>query len=460
MAKPLDLTRGSILSTLVRFALPVLLALILQALYGAVDLLVVGRFALTEDASGVATGSMLMSTATMVVTGLAMGITILVGESIGEGRPQRAGQAIGGGIFLSAVLAALLTVLLVVFAGPLATLMKAPAEAFRQASTYIRICGGGAVFIVAYNTLGSTFRGIGDSRTPLLTVAIACCINIAGDLLFVAGFGLGAAGAALATVLAQAVSVVISLLLIRRRSLPFTFSWRFIRWDPAIVGKELKLGWPIALQELLVGFSFLLIQTIVNGFGVVSSAAIGVGEKVCAFLMLVPSAFGQSMSAFVAQNMGAGNPARARRALGCGVALSLCIGAGMFWLSFFHGDLLAGIFIRDAAVIAQAQSYLKAYGIDCLLTAVLFCMIGYFNGREHTFFVMVEGLVGALLVRTPVAWLMSRTEGVTLFRIGLATPMSSLVQILMFLVMFLRLEREDRKAGLTAPRTAPPSPRS
>ena len=442
--KSQNLTQGNILSTLIRFALPVLLALVLQALYGAIDLLVVGRFALTEDASGVATGSMLMQTATMAVTGLAMGVTILVGEYIGRGEAEQAGRAIGGGIFVFAVLGAGLTVFLAAFAGPLAALMHAPEEAFSQSAAYIRVCGAGAIFITAYNVLGSIFRGIGDSKTPLFTVAVACCINIAGDLLFVAVFGLGAVGAALATVLAQAFSVIISLLLIRKRPLPFTFSRRFIRADRQFVGKELRLGWPIALQEVLVGFSFLLIQTIVNDFGVTFSAAIGVGEKVCAFIMLVPSAFEQSMSAFVAQNVGAGDPARAKRALGCGIALSLCVGAVMFCVSFFRGDLLAAVFIKDAAVITEAHSYLKAYAIDCLLTAFLFCMIGYFNGREETFFVMVQGLVGALLVRTPAAWLISRTEGVTLFRIGLATPMSTAVQIAMCLVMFLILERRER----------------
>ncbi len=449
MDKTHDLTQGNILKTLVRFALPVLLALVLQALYGAVDLWVVGRFALTEDASGVATGSMLTQTITMAVTGLAMGITVLVGETIGQGRAERAGRAIGGGIWLFAVLSALLTALLAALAGPLVRLMDAPEEAFRQAVQYVRICGAGSVFIVAYNVLGSVFRGIGDSRTPLLTVAIACGINIAGDLLFVAGCGMGAAGAALATVAAQAFSVVISLLLIRRRALPFTFSPALIRADWPVIRKELRLGWPIALQELLVGFSFLLIQTIVNGFGVTSSAAIGVGEKVCAFIMLVPSAFEQSMCAFVAQNAGAGDLPRAKRALGCGIALSLGVGAVMFYVTFFHGDLLASVFIRDAAVIAEAHSYLKAYAIDCLLTAVMFCMIGYFNGREQTFFVMVQGLVGALLVRTPAAWLFSRTPGVTLFRIGLATPMSSAVQIVMCLIMYAALEKRNvRENGL------------
>ena len=208
------LTEGNILHTLICFAVPVFFTLFLQALYGGVDLLVVGQFAATADVSGVATGSMLMSTVTMVITGLSMGITILVGERIGRGEPDEAGRAIGGGICLFAAFGVLLTVVLLAGAEPLARLLHAPEEAFAETVEYIRICGGGSLFIVAYNVLGAVFRGIGDARTPLFTVMLACVINIGGDLLLVEGFHLGAAGAALATVAAQAVSVVGSLSLI------------------------------------------------------------------------------------------------------------------------------------------------------------------------------------------------------------------------------------------------------
>lgn len=442
-----SLTQGNIFRALIRFSLPVLLALVLQALYGAVDLAVVGKFAETTDTSGVATGSMLLHTLTCAVTGMAMGITVLVGEYIGRREPEEAGRAVGTGIFLSAVMAVVLSLVLILLAEPLARLMQCPEEAFAKAVSYIRICGGGAVFIIAYNLLGSIFRGLGDSRTPLITVFIACIVNIAGDLLLVWWFHMGASGAALATVLAQAISVVASLVLIRRMDLPFQFHASWIRPDPALLAAELRLGAPIALQEVLVGFSFLLIQSTVNAFGVVYSAAIGVGEKVCAFLMLVPSAFGQSMSAFVAQNMGANQPQRAKHALLNGIALSLTIGVCMFLLSFFRGDLLAGFFSRDLEVIAAAQSYLRAYAIDCLLTAVMFVMVGYFNGREQTLFVMAQGLIGALLVRTPAVLLFGQIPNVSLFQIGLATPMSTAVQILLCVIMYIRLERKDRLAA-------------
>lgn len=232
MAKTQNLTEGKILNTLIRFAIPVFFTLFLQALYGGVDLLVVGQFADTSDVSGVATGSMLLSTVTMIITGLSMGITILVGERIGKGEPEEAGRAIGGGICMFAVFAVLLSVFMLACAPLLAKALHAPDEAFAQTVHYIRICGGGALFIVAYNVLGATFRGIGDSRTLLITVIIACVVNIAGDLFLVAVCKMGAAGAALATVLAQAVSVVVSFVIIRRRKrLPFAFHRDFLRFD-------------------------------------------------------------------------------------------------------------------------------------------------------------------------------------------------------------------------------------
>lgn len=439
-----NLTEGNILGSLVRFAVPVLLSLFLQALYGGVDLLVVGQFASTADVSGVATGSMLLQTMTMIVTGLAMGITVVVGERIGRREPVQAGRAIGSGICLFGVCAVFLTAVMAGGAETLSVLMHAPEEALSQTAAYVRICGAGSVFIVAYNVLGAVFRGIGDSKTPLFTVAVACVINIAGDLLLVAGFHMGAAGAALATVAAQAISVLLSFGLIRKKTLPFVFSREFIRFDRRYVVLELKVGIPVALQEFLVGISFLVIQMIVNSFGVVFSAGVGVGEKVCSFIMLVPSAYMQSMSAFVAQNMGAGNPGRAKRALGCGIATSLAAGVVMGYLSFFHGDMLASIFSKDAAVIEAAHSYLKAYAIDCLLTPFLFCFTGYYNGREKTMFVMAQGIIGAFLVRIPVVYLISRIPGASLFQIGLGTPASSLVQITLCFIMFFLLEKREK----------------
>lgn len=294
----------------------------------------------------------------------------------------------------------------------------------------------GTVFITAYNVLGAIFRGIGDSKTPLLTVAVACVINIFGDLLLVAGFGMGAAGAAIATVSAQAISVVFSLYFIRRKKLPFVFSKEYIRFDGPSLKKILLVGVPIALQEMLVQFSFLFIQVVVNSMGVAESAAVGVAEKVCVFLMLVGSAYMQSISAFVAQNNGAGKFDRSRKALFYGIETALVAGAIMGILAFFGGSMLASIFTSEAPVIAYAHSYLKAYSIDCLLTAILFCFVGYFNGCGRTVFVMVQGVVGAFCVRIPAVFFMSQMEGATLFHIGLGTPISSVAQIILCVLAY------------------------
>lgn len=439
---------GPILNPLLRFTFPVLLALLLQAMYGAVDLMVVGQFGQPADVSAVSTGSQVMHTVTALVTGLSMGATVLLGQKLGEGKPEEGGKVLGSAIALFAAVALVLTAAMLWAASPLARLMQAPAEAFAQTVLYVRICSGGAVFIVAYNVLGAMFRGLGDSNTPLLTVTIACATNIAGDLLLVGPCGLGVAGAALATVLAQAVSVALSLLFIKRRGLPFSFSTRDIRFDPRHTGRILRLGVPVALQDVLVSVSFLAIAAIVNGLGVIASAGVGVAEKLCGFIMLVPSSFGQSLSAFVAQNIGAGRKDRAKRAMLYGMGSSLCCGVVLAWLSFFHGSLLAGLFARDAAVIGAAADYLRAYAIDTLLTAILFCFIGYFNGRGNTAFVMVQGIVGAFLVRIPVSLFMSRLEPVSLFQVGLATPCSTAVQIVLFLGCYAGTAVRDWKAEL------------
>ena len=406
-----------------------------------------GQFGAAADVSAVSTGSQIMQTITSVITGLSMGTTILLGQKIGQKKPEEAGNVIGAGVCIFAVLALFLTAAMTLFAGPFCAAMQAPAEAFDKTVDYVRICSAGAVFIVAYNVLGSIFRGMGDSKTPLLAVFIACICNILGDLLFVAVFHMAAAGAALATVLAQALSVVLCVLVVRRRGLPFPFSRKNLRFHRQVIFKTLKLGFPIAVQDALVSISFLAIIAIVNSLGVIPSAGVGVAEKLCMFIMLVPSSFMQSLSAFVAQNIGANRNDRAVRAMVCGMLASLLIGVAMAFLAFFHGDFLSGLFARDPQVIAASADYLRAYAVDTLLVSFLFCFSGYFNGCGKTTFVMAQGIAGAFLVRIPVSFLMSRIQPVSLFLVGLATPCSTVVQILLCAGYFYLLGRKRRKAG-------------
>ena len=442
-----NFTEGAILPKLLKFMLPVLFAMFLQSLYGAVDLLVVGQFGEDADVSAVSTGSQIVMTLTNLLVSFSMGITVAVAQRIGQKRPQEAAKTIGTGLIIFAITGAVFTVISVLGAGPLAAVMQAPEEAFDLTKSYIRICGGGFLIITAYNLLGSIFRGLGDSKTPLIAVGIACVLNIIGDLLFVAVFHLGATGAALATVIAQLVSVIISFFIIRRTKLPFEFHKSDLKIDGRYASSIIRIGTPIALQDFLVGISFLVMLAIVNGLGVTASAGVGVAEKVCAFIMLVPAAFMQSMSAFVAQNFGAGFTDRAIKALKTGIAVSVFFGVVMFFITFFRGDLLAGIFSNKPDTVSEAWDYLRAYAIDCLLTCFLFCFIGFYNGIEKTKFVMIQGIIGAFLVRIPVAFLMQHIGGGSLFLIGLATPCSTVVQIIMCFAVYIRFSKGSKKVS-------------
>lgn len=447
MKQDISFTEGRIMRPLILFAGPVLFALFLQAMYGAVDLLVVGWFATSADVSAVSTGSQIMTTLTSMVSSFAMGTTILLGQQIGSGKKEEGGKTVGTAILMFGIISCLASLLFVLFAPRISGIMQAPEEAFDKTVEYVRICGGGMVVIVAYNLIGCIFRGIGDSRTPLLTVGIACACNIVGDLILCGLLRMGTCGAAIATVFAQVVSVLVSFGMIRKKELPFKFGKENLRIHGLYLKKMIGLGAPIALQDLLVSFSFLIILAIVNSMGLVASAGVGVAEKVCAFIMLISIAFMQSMSAFVAQNYGAGKMDRARKALFGGVILSGSIGVLMFLATFFGGNHMAGIFSSDSQVVAAAADYLKAYAIDCMFTAIFFCFTGFYNGIGMTKFVMIQGIIGALGVRVPVSYIMSRLPQTSLFKIGLATPMSSLVQLLLCLSYYLILRKKQKNKG-------------
>lgn len=449
MSKISNFTEGKIFSPLLKFTIPVLIALFLQTMYGAVDLLIVGRFGHAGDVSAVSTGSQVMTAITVMITGLTMGITVLIGQKLGEGKSKEAGDVVGSGICIFAIIAIIITILLVGFTYNIADFMHAPKEAFDGTVSYIRICALGSIFIVFYNIIGGIFRGLGDSKTPLITVGIACVSNIIGDLIFVAGFNMAATGAALATVIAQAISIILFVIIIKKRGLPFEFSKHSIKFHKGLTSKIIKYGAPIALQDGLVHLSFLVIMIIGNSMGVISSAGIGVAQKLIGFIMLVPSSFSQAVSAFVAQNYGAKKYDRSKKVLLFAISASLCCGVVMFYITFFHGNLLAGIFSQDEAVVLAAWEYMKAYGIDCLLTAIMFSMVGYFNGCGKTTFVMIQGIIGAFFVRIPVSYIMSKIIPVSLFRVGLATPIATLVQIILCVTYFIILSKKLRKEELS-----------
>lgn len=436
-----DFTQGSIIGKLVKFMVPVLGALILQAMYGAVDLLVVGKFGTDAGISAVATGSNIINLVTFVISSLTMGVTVLISRYLGEQRTGRIGKVIGGAICFFAVFSAVIMLVLLAGAPILSTWLNAPAEAFDLTNQYVRICGAGIAFVVAYNVISGIFRGLGNSRLPLIFVCIACMVNIAGDLLFVAVFGMNVAGAALATILAQAVSVVLSLFIIRRQKLPFSLKKSDIGFNSEI-RIFLRLGLPLAFQEMLTNISFLILCSIINNIGLDASSGYGIAQKVISFVMLIPSALMQSMSAFVAQNVGAGKEGRARKAMFTGMALGAAVGTLIFAVAFFRGDLPSSLFTSNEAFILRSAEYLKGYSFEAILTCVVFSYIGYFNGHGQSLPVMLQGISASFLVRVPLSYLFSLKEGTDLFRIGLAVPLASVYGIVFFTVCFILYTRK------------------
>ena len=442
-----DFTQGNILEKLVAFMMPILGALILQAAYGAVDLLVVGRFGSTSGLSAVSTGSQVLNLVTFVVIQFAMGITVLIARYLGEKRPERIGAVIGGGAVVFTMMSVALFIAMVGFARPISVLMQAPAEAVDLTASYVRICGAGIFFIVAYNLLSAIFRGLGDSKSPLLFVLVACIVNIIGDLVLVAGLHMDAAGAAIATVTAQALSVVFAVMLLLKKDLPFAITKKDFRLNPQC-RKFLKIGLPLALQEFLTQISFLALCAFVNRLGLEASSGYGVACKIVNFAMLVPSSLMQSMASFVSQNIGAGKKKRAKQSMFTGIGVGLAVGCVVFVLVLFKGDVLCSVFSTDAAVIQNGFAYLKGFAPETLVTAILFSMVGYFNGNNKTVWVMTQGLIQTLLVRLPLAYFMSIQPNASLTKIGLAAPVATTVGIVLNVGFFIYLNRAEQSKSI------------
>lgn len=439
---------------LIRFAIPLMLSLFLQALYGAVDLVVVGQFGSTASISAVATGSQLMVAVTAIATGLTMGVTVLIGQSMGAGDLEKAENVVCGMIKLFTVVAVTITAVLVAIPEPLARLLQAPESALEGTVQYIRICGAGMIFIAAYNGISGIFRGIGNSVTPFVFVAIACLVNIVLDLVFVAVLHLDAAGAALATVIAQASSVVFSLVYLYKKRLPFPVRKSGFK-AKGFIKKILFVGAPIAMQDFLVSISFLIITAIINGLGVVQSASIGIAEKLFVFLAIVPMSFLSALAAFVAQNTGHGNYRRANSALFRTTAISFVFGLAVFFMTFFGGDLLARIFTSDEAVIASTALYFKSCSFEYMIIAVSFCMLGFFNGLGKTAFVMLQGLLSAFAVRIPLSYLFRYLPDTDMLMIGIAVPVSAAVSLILCIIYYFIVNKKMRPKQNVDSVTAP-----
>ncbi len=431
------------------FMVPILGSLILITMYSSVDVLVVGRFGTEESISAVSTGSSLINVVVLVLNGLAMGVTILMGRYIGEGRNEKLHTVIGNAFFLFGVIAIAIAVVLLVATPLWVQLMQAPEAAFDKTVQYIRICGGGILFIIGYNLMSSIYRGMGNSRLPLIFVAIACAINLVCDLLFVAVFGWDVRGAAAATVMAQGISLILSIVISIRRDYFSGFTVRDL-----IPTTELKNiftgGIPLAVQETLTQISFLFLVAFINGMGateavrLASSSGYGIANRIVMIIMLVPSALMQTLASVVAQNAGAGLHARARKALRNGIVTGVLIGIGIIIVVTLFGVQISSIFSPNVEYQLKSAEYLSGFCLEAVVASILFSFIGFFNGYGKTWFVMFQGICQSLAVRLPVAYIMSVRHPDTLVYIGFAAPTATCAGIALNLIFYVILRRRLR----------------
>jgi len=438
-----NLTEGSILKNIVVFSLPYLLSYFLQTLYGMADLFLAGQFNGAAVISAVSIGSQVMHMLTVIIVGLAMGGTVLIGQAVGARDTKRTSKVTGNTITLFLIFSVLVTIILLAICRGVVGLVSTPPESVDQTVAYLKICFFGIPFIVAYNVIASIYRGMGDSKSPMIFVIIACSLNIILDYIFMGMFGLQAEGAAIATVIAQAVSVIISLIaIVKTRSLKLTK--KDLKIDQTVMSAILKIGLPVACQDGFIQISFIVITIIANRRGVNVAAAVGIVEKIICFLFLIPSSMLSSISAIAAQNIGAGYQDRARKTFWAGTAIAVGIGA-VFAIAFqFISGPVISLFTRDEIVVTFGTQYLRSYVTDCMLAAIHFCFSGYFTAMGKSIISFIHNSISIILIRIPGAYLASRLWPETLFPMGLAAPMGSLLSAFICAGAYLYLRRNDK----------------
>lgn len=446
--KPLSLTEDRVSTALLRFALPFLGANILQSLYGAIDLLIIGRYCDSAAIAAVSIGSQVMMTLLGLIIGVSTGSTVLIGQKVGEGDKEKAARSFGSAIALFIILAVVVTPIMIVCTKPILNVMDTPPEALEYARQYLIICSCGIPFILGYNSISGFFRAIGDSKTPMMFVFISSFMNLVGNILLIGVFKLGAAGAAYATIFSQFASFVVAFVYVAKKGLPFEFHASYIKPVGKAVFFILKVGIPLATQEVLVNFSFLLITTMVNGLGVVASASVGIVEKILGFVMMPPMAFSSAVTTMAAQNIGAKQPKRALSGLKYGILYSLVFGVAITAAAFISAESITGIFAKEEAVRIMAATYLRPYSIDCILICIVFLMNGYFNGCGKSVISLVHSLVATFVFRVPLCFLsIERCAATgTLTPMGWCMPLASVSSLIITCVYFVWLN----KKGLAA----------
>ena len=440
-----DLTTGSVFRNVVSFSLPYLLSYFLQTLYGMADLFIIGQYEGVAGTTAVSIGSQVMHMLTVMIVGLAMGTTVSVGQAVGGGDRKKAAGCVGNTAVLFLGLSVSLTALLLVCTRPIVAVMSTPQAAVEGTVRYLTICFLGIPFITAYNVISSVFRGMGDSKSPMLFIAVACVVNIALDYYFMGTLHLGLAGAALGTTLSQAVSVLVSLAVILKRRL-ISIRRADFRPQRAVMGKLLQIGVPVALQDGFIQVSFVIITIIANRRGLTDAAAVGIVEKIIGFLFLIPSSMLSTVSALGAQNIGAGKPERARLTLRYAAMIACSFGITIVILTQFIAEPLVGLFTPDAAVAAAGGQYLRGYIWDSFFAGVQFSFSGYFCACGKSGISFLHNSLSILLVRVPGAYLASKYFPQTLLPMGLANAAGSLFSILVCVIAYAILTRREKRA--------------
>lgn len=440
-----NLTRGSVLKTLISFSLPFLLSYFLQTLYGMADLFIVGQFNGVESTTAVSIGSQVMHMVTVMIVGLAMGSTVMISKAIGAGEKEEASAAIGNTVTLFMGVAATVMLVMLLLVHPIVSVMSTPEQAVEGTVKYLTICFIGIPFITAYNIISSIFRGIGDSKSPMYFIAIACAANIILDYLFIGVLHMGPAGAALGTTLSQTISVIISLGCIRCRQTGIALRKQHFRPQKQIMQKLLSVGLPVAFQDGFIQISFIVITVIVNQRGLNDAAAVGIVEKLISFLFLVPSSMLASVSALAAQNIGAGRHDRAKQTLW--YAAMICVSYGILSVIVMQlsAETFVGLFSSELEVIKMGGQYMRGYIWDCVLAGIHFCFSGYFCAYGLSGFSFLHNSISIICARIPMAYLASVHFKDTLFPMGLATTAGSAVSVLICIAVYVWMQKKKRK---------------
>lgn len=434
-----ELTSGSVMKNLLFFSLPYLLSFFLQTLYGMADLLIIGQFGSVADTTAVSVGSQVMHMLTVMIVGLAMGATVNIGQAIGGRDNRRAALFTGNTVTLFMGLSSVLTLLLLILRSAIVSAVSTPADAAAGTVDYLTICFIGIPFITAYNIISAVFRGMGDSKSPMYFIAVACAANIALDYLFIGALGMGPAGAALGTVLSQAISVIISLIVIKRRSTGLALTKADIRPNKQIIGKILKIGIPVAMQDGFIQIAFMVITVIANRRGLNDAAAVGIVEKIIGFLFLVPSSMLSAVSALGAQNIGAQKPERARKTLLYAIFIAAGFGGTVAVIMQFLSSGAVSLFTDSAVVTRLGGEYLRGYAWDCLFAGIHFAFSGYFCACGKSGISFMHNMIAILLVRIPGAYFMSSMFPGTLYPMGFATAAGSLLSAIICAAAFIIL---------------------